>query len=392
MKIEITRTGPQKEFMESDAKFRAFVSGVGAGKTACGWMCVLEYAFKNPGSLGVIVAPTYPLIRDVIIKERVNWIPEKLIKSFNKTDKELKFINGSSVLFRSAKDERQIEMLRGLSIAYAWIDETTLLPKLILEILTARLRQPGYDPKLWMTCTPRKGWVYDLLKVDPSDEWFCLDKIPTHTNIFLDSGYVKSLKELYTGQFYDQEVMGEWVTFEGLIWIPTISSETPRNYDTITYGLDVGFTHPSAISVVEEKYGKYHVVDEFYKSHTNDNDLVKAMKYFQQKYSPGIVYTDPSVPRVISELNKAGIQAVPANNNVMDGLRAVRALFDTGALTIHPNCTNHINEMESYVWKDQDKETPVKIHDDACDALRYAIQGATGTRFKSSSGVVRGRS
>lgn len=390
MNIEITRTAPQKEFMESDAKFRAFVSGVGAGKTACGWMCVLEYAFKNPGSLGVIVAPTYPLIRDVIIKERPNWIPDELITSFNKTDKELKFINGSSVLFRSAKDDRQIEMLRGLSIAYAWIDETTLLPKLILEILMARLRQPGYDPKLWMTCTPRKGWVYDLLKVHKSDEWFCLDEIPTQSNTFLDAGYVKSLKDLYTGQFYDQEVMGQWITFEGLIWIPVISDKTPRNYESITYGLDVGYTHPSAITVTGLKYGHYYVIDEFSQSHTNDPTLIRALQDLQQKHGPGLIFTDPSVPRVIAEINSAGMMAVPANNNVMDGLRKVRALFDTEDLTVHPRCTNLINEMEGYLWADKAQETPIKEHDDVCDALRYNIQGMTSMTLKHTSGVVTG--
>lgn len=388
MDISITRTKPQKKFMESDAKFRAFVSGVGAGKTSCGWMCVLEYAFQNPGSLGVIIAPTYALIRDVIIKERPNWIPDGLIKSFNKTDKELTFINGSIILFRSAKDDRQIEMLRGLSIAYAWVDEATLLPRLILEILTARLRQPGYEPKMWITCTPRKGWVYDLLKTDMPDEWFCLDNIPTYSNTFLTPGYVKSLKELYTGQFYNQEVMGEWVDFEGLIWIPYLSPAEPRNYESISYAIDVGYTHPSAITVVGLNAGHYYVIDEFHKSHTNDPALIFALSELQQKHGHGITYVDPSVPRVISEINKAGMPAMAADNNVIDGLRTVRALFDTGRLTINPRCINLLKEIESYVWADKDQEAPVKLNDDACDSLRYNIYSVTGSTMKANSGVV----
>lgn len=390
MQIEITRTVPQAQFLEDNHKFRAFVSGVGAGKTAGGWMAVLEYAFQNPGALGVIVAPTYPLIRDVIIKERPIWIPDGLIKSYNKTDKELKFVNGSSVLFRSAKDDRQIELLRGLTLAFAWIDEATLLPKLILEIIMARLRQPGYSPRLWMTCTPRRGWVHDLLKVHPTDEWFCLDKIPTHTNTFLDPGYVSSLKDLYTGQFYDQEVMGEWVDFSGLVWNIVVSEETPYKPDQTVYGIDIGFTHPSAIMVIQQLGGRYYVVDEFYQSHTNDDDLIKALSKLVEQYGKGTSYVDPSVPRVISALNKAGYKAKPADNKIMDGLRTVRALFDTGKLSVHPRCKNFIRESESYIWTDKDKEEPVKIGDDAMDGGRYGLMGITGKKMHKGAGVVRG--
>lgn len=391
MKLEITRTGPQRQFMQSDSKFRAFVSGVGAGKTSCGWMCVLEYAFKHPGALGVIVAPSYPLIRDVILKERPYWIPDALVKSYNKTDKELKFINGTSVIFRSASDDRQIEMIRGLTVSFGWIDEATLLPKMVLDIVTARLRKPGYPLKLWLTCTPSKGWVYKLLKVNPSDEWFCLDNIPSSSNTYLDSGYVKSLKDLYTGQFYDQEVMGQWVDFEGLVWDIKINDHEPHKNSKTVYGIDIGFTHPSSIMVIQQEGDKYHVVDEFYRSHTNDDDLIKELKRLHNTYGPGTAYVDPSVPRVTSKLRESGLRARPANNKVMDGLRTVRSLFDTNKLFIHPRCKNFIRESETYVWTDADKEAPVNIDNDACDGLRYGIMGITGKRVHDSAGIVRGR-
>ena len=393
MNIEITRTLPQAEFMNSDKKFRAFMSGVGGGKTSCGWMCVLEYAFKNPGSHGVIVAPTYPLIRDVILKERANWIPDGLIKRYNKTDKEMIFINGSSVIFRSAKDEAQIDLMRGLTIAYAWIDEVTILPRLALDVVTARLRQPGFNYKLWLTGTPRKGWVHDLLKNDLSDEWFVLDEIPTQSNTFLDSGYVKSLKDLYTGQFYDQEVEGKWVDFEGLIWnCKRIDpDDIPTKIEKVYYGIDIGWEHHSSIIVIVEAAGILYVVDEFYEQHTHDSDIAEALEKMHETWGPGRTFVDPSVPRTITFLNRAGFNAVRANNKVFDGLRTVRALLDTGKLFISVECISLIKEMDGYVWKDGVKETPVDINDDACDGLRYGIMGATGTKVHKSSGVVRGK-
>ena len=392
--IQITQTLPQKKFTENDKKFRAYVGGVGCGKTAAGWHNTLKQAFTNPGSLGVIVAPTYSSIRDVILRERVQWIPEDLISNYNKTDKEMTFINGSTILFRSAKDETQIERLRGLSIGWGWIDEATLLPKLVLDILTARLRQPGSDDyKLWLTCTPRKGWLYDMVQDGLDDEWFMLDNIESSSNIYLPEGYTDSLKTLYTGQFYDQEVLGKWVDFEGLIWqCKQINEEkVPAKLTQTYYGIDIGWEHPSSIIVIQKQNDIFYVVDEFYEQHTHDSDVAEVLGRMWKQWGSGRAFVDPSVPRTIKFLNNASLTASGANNKVFDGLRTVRALLDTGKLFISTKCINLIREMEEYVWKDGGKEVPVDINDDACDALRYGIMGATGTKVHKSSGVVRGK-
>ena len=392
LEIEITRTAPQKAFMNSNAKFRAGVGGVGWGKTAVGCMCALEESFKQPGSLGVVVAPTYSSIKDVILREMAHWIPEALVSSYNKTDKEMTLINGSTILFRSAKDEAQIERLRGLSIGWGWIDEATLLPKLVLDILTARLRQPDIDEyKLWMTCTPRKGWLYDMIQDGLSDEWFVLDNISSDSNVHLPPGYTESLKELYTGQFYDQEVLGKWVDFEGLVWkVKMLEGALPDKMVNTYYGIDIGWDHPSAIIVIKEMHGIFYVVDEFYETHTHDEDIIRELQRLRKIWGPGRSYVDPSVPRTISKLNSEKLHANKANNHVMDGLRVVRMLFDTGKLFIHPRCINLKREIEGYIWKSGDKEEPEKINDDACDGLRYGIMAATKNTGVNNS-VVRGR-
>lgn len=391
--IDITQTDPQRLFQESDKKFRAFISGVGAGKTAGGWHNALEHILKYPGSLGVVVAPTYSSIRDVILRERDSWIPDELVLNYNKTDKEMKFINGSSILFRSANDEKQIELMRGLSINWGWIDEATLLPKLVLDILTARLRQPGFDNyRLWMTCTPRKGWLYNMIQDGMSDEWFVLDNIRSDTNIFLPEGYTETLKELYTGQFYDQEVLGQWVDFEGLVWdLKMLEGEIPTKPTRVIYGVDIGWVHPSAVVVILEYGEKFYIVDEFYKIECDDDCLISAVKRLQEKWGEGRCYVDSAVPRVIKGMRNAGISTYLADKKVMDGLRVVRTLFDTGKLFIHEGCINTITEMQGYMWKDGDEEKPEKINDHACDATRYALMGATGSTMHKSAGVVRGQ-
>ena len=54
----------QAAFLTSDARFSFYVGGVGAGKTTAGALRALVWALDHPGSLGLIGAPTYPMLRD----------------------------------------------------------------------------------------------------------------------------------------------------------------------------------------------------------------------------------------------------------------------------------------------------------------------------------------
>ena len=102
-------TAPQYKFFNSPARYRAFISGIGAGKSAAGFMCGLKEAIQQPGSVGVIIAPTYPLIKDVLWAELDKWTPRELIKDFSRRDNVLRLTNGSVIRFRSAENDRQID-------------------------------------------------------------------------------------------------------------------------------------------------------------------------------------------------------------------------------------------------------------------------------------------
>jgi hypothetical protein len=54
----------QADFLASAARFNFYVGGVGAGKTTAGALRALAWALDHPGSLGLIGAPTYPMLRD----------------------------------------------------------------------------------------------------------------------------------------------------------------------------------------------------------------------------------------------------------------------------------------------------------------------------------------
>jgi len=48
MQIDWKLTDPQWKFFNNPAKFKAFISGIGAGKTAIGWMLAVYEAVHQP--------------------------------------------------------------------------------------------------------------------------------------------------------------------------------------------------------------------------------------------------------------------------------------------------------------------------------------------------------
>jgi phage terminase large subunit len=374
-------TLPQSKILQSNKKFNLFLGGIGSGKSAVGCMYFILQAIQQPGSLGAVITTTYPMMRDVIWREMWRWIPEEIVTRFDESKHELAFNNGSVILFRSADNSRHIERLRGLTLAYWYADEITLLPKLIWDIMIGRLRQPGMKYSVLLTGTPKMNWVYDTF-IDPqkrvqSDEFFILKEIPTFSNIYLPPEYLKSLTEQYTGQFFEQEVLGKFISFEGLIYDlkPEWIIDQPKHkFARIIYGVDFGFTNPSAIVVIGEYQNKYYIVDEFYQRKVTDDELIDVLKSKQAYWGIGKVYCDPSAPASIEKMKREGVQAEKANNDVIGGIRQVRTLMDSGRLLVSNTCQNCINEFRSYIWDDnQKKEMPVKLQDHLQDSIRYVL-------------------
>jgi len=372
-------TGPQYDFFTNEAKFKAFISGIGAGKTAIGWILSLREATQQHGSRGLIVAPTYTLIKDVIWWEMDRWVPREFIKEFSENKKYLKLVNGSEILFRSADNPRHIERLRGLSIAWFWIDECTLLPKLVWDVLIGRLRQPGYDYKAWITGTPKGfNWVYEIFVEDPIEDSFILYNIPTESNIYLSKDYINSLRQQYKGQFALQELEGRFVKFEGLVY-PSfdvkkhVVDKIPRSFDLVLYGVDWGFRNPACILALGLVNDEVYVLQEFYSPKTTDDELIEVAKQMQQRWGVGRFYCDPTEPAAIEKFRRAGLNAVKANNEIVPGIRAVTSLIESDKLFINRSCQNLINEFQMYRYDDNDKEVPLKVNDHAMDALRYAV-------------------
>ncbi len=392
--IDLTLWGQQHDFVFSDVKNIALLGGVGSGKSYAGAMRGILAALGQVGdkqvptpNVGVVTAPTYKMLKDATMRTYFEILrPMNLMKDFNKSDHIVTLTNGSEIIFRSASDH---EILRGPSILWWDGDEAALYGPSVWLIMIARLRQYGIRGWAWLPTTPKgRNWIWQQFERDGGDDYKYW-RLRTADNPFIAAEYYDSLKDAYTGDFAAQELNGEFVAFEGLIYPEFtrghhIARIDPQRIVSTVAGVDWGFVHPGVIEVVgTDSDGRAAVVSEQYQRQRRVEEWVEVAKQMRSTWHIGTFYCDPSEPDYINAFRDAGLNAQAADNSVNPGIQAVKnrlVIQPDGKprLTIDPDAVWLISEFESYQWAENRygmRDQPVKANDHAIDALRYAIMG-----------------
>src|SRR3954470_3561368 len=123
-KIQIPALPSQQRFFASTASKKGFSGPVGSGKTYALCYEALQCTARNPGCVGLIGAPTYPMLRDVTLTTMLDILEQKRIPySYLKQENVLTLLRSKSrILFRSLE---RFEHLRGPNLAWVGIDELT---------------------------------------------------------------------------------------------------------------------------------------------------------------------------------------------------------------------------------------------------------------------------
>ena len=191
-------------------------------------------ALRQPkGSTGLIVAPTYPMLKLGAMETILRLVAKAgIATSWNKSDMELRLLGDRRIIFRSADNP---DRLRGANAGWLWLDEVAMMDRDIWPLSIATLReQPG---RAWMSTTPRgKDWVYELFAGNHRD--YATIRSKTTDNVFLDDTFVETLKESMTSEMYRQEVDGDFIDPIGAMfqrhWLRTTDTR-PHNAKWFRY-------------------------------------------------------------------------------------------------------------------------------------------------------------
>jgi len=383
----IEPTYPQYEFLQANTREVWFCSGIAGGKTYAGAVKAIQLCLQYPGIIGVCCGISYAQTRDVILKMFIDLLDES-IYTLNRSTYTLTFKNKSTLLFRSV-DSSALQKLRGLTVAFVWIDEFAYASEDAYNVLLGRLRQKGYPHHVFLTSTPKSGSFYNKKLsegVDPTK--ITVITGTTADNRFVEPEYLESLKERYGehSQFYRQECLGELVSDDGVIFKKlNICSATDLHVVRRWYAVDPGFTHPTGIVEITDTGNILYITREFRQSHITDVDIINVLNEWNVGTSP--IYVDSAAPMVIEALKRAGLNASKAQKQVLDGLQTVNNLFETEKLFIFDTCQQLIDELHTYIWISEN--VPKSVTDDLTDAMRYAVytdargKQSVPTRFKN---------
>jgi phage terminase large subunit len=374
----------QMRFVRDTRPYPAYVGGIGSGKSFAGAAKVVSRI--NRKELGMIAAPTYPMLRDATRRTLLEMfdlfgIPYDLHKSEN----IITIPNsGHEILCRSLDNP---DTLRGPNLDYAWIDEGGLIDREGWRVVKGRVRT-GSNPQAWITTTPKgRNYLWEEWERDGTgnelDPTHPLYRVRTTENYHLPEGWAEGLG--YTDEFYSQEIGGEFVAFEGLVYAgfnrAAVKSVDCDGWRTIL-GVDIGARNPTAVVTVRVNgLGHVHIEREFYQRNLDSDGITDAIIDTMQSSGAEVAYADPSAKAYIDSWQKRGLKVKPANNDVTRGIGIVKSALADG-MTIDPSCVNTIAEFESYVWADNAKDQPVKQNDHALDALRYALVGEAAPKVR----------
>ena len=404
-RIEYSPLPSQARFHESAARFKGFSGPIGSGKSQALCQEAIKLAYLNTGRLGLLGAPTYPMLRDatqttlfeILDRSRIPYEHSKAENTVTLKD------TGSRILFRAVEE---FDRLRGTNLAWFGLDELTYTQEEAWVVLEGRLR----DPKATRLCgfatwTPKGfDWVYqrfvqervegyEVIVAEPFENRYLLERIPD---------FYERLKRSYDAKFYEQEVMGKYISLNaGLVYHAFNRAEHTADVKVeqmrpLLWALD--FNVDPMCSVVAQIAGQtVRVVAEIVLSRATTEQACQEFEARFPRHWAGIcVYGDASGDhlqtagtsdyRVIQEFfRRAGYQNVSykvprANPPVRERVELVNAKLRSASgetcLEIDRKCTELVKDLEQVTYKPDstviDKERDSR-RTHLSDALGYLI-------------------
>jgi phage terminase large subunit len=338
--------------------------GSRSSKTYSLCQLVIIYCLQNNNKVVSVIRKTFPALRATVLRDFIEILKELNIYSVeahNKSEHIYTFPNGSIVEFFSVDDEQKI---RGRKRDIAWCNEANELYFDDFTQLNMRT-----ESKLIFDYNPSEStsWLYEL----PQEESILI-KSTYKDNPFLPQSIRAQIEDLKRTDeaLYQIYALGEKAISKSNIYSNwSFIPHRPARFVNYVYGLDFGYNHPTALMRVYWCDNDIYIEPVIYESYLTTPMLIDKMQSFNIEKTVTIV-ADYARPEIIAELNNAGYDVQNANKVVKKGIDNIKTF---GVLCQDDKAIK--KEYENYKWKkvgDMITDEPVKMWDDAMDAIRYA--------------------
>lgn len=387
----------QEAFYDSEASEVLYSGAFRAGKSRIGCEKAYWLAKRFPGiPIGIFRKYAVTLAASTERTLLMDVIPPGEIVRSNRSERWYELANGSRIwLFGLDPDPKTglPSKVGSVELGWAFVDEAAEVTESDWTMVKGRLSWPGIPfHQITGATNPAAPTHWLKRRFTPPDPSHVYIHASTLDNPALPRDYVEGQLSMADGYLRQRYVFGEWVAAEGQIYsLPNDQIvSVPGPFREVVAGIDWGFVHAFACEVVGVSgSGRLSVVDEVYVRGSTLPEIIPALDYVRVKWGITRFYADPSEPAYIVQCQRAGLPVVAATNDVLPGIGVVKTAIKQG-LTVDPSCAGLLGEIPGYTWavvRGDQVESPIKINDDACDALRYAAMALSGAFRKGWDAV-----
>jgi hypothetical protein len=413
---------PYQQAVCEDEEHRivGFVAGYGAGKsrTMCAWTVLLS--LDNPNTLGVMFAPTGPLVRDVVIRTMEDFLEQYEIpyefRASPLPEFKLLLPEGPvSVLCRSMENWSRIIGLNASFICADEIDTSKIeIARRAVDKFLGRLRA-GNRRQLGLFSTPEGfGILYSMFVEEGDKADRALYKGRTADNPHLPPDFLEAMRENYSPALFKSYTEGEFCLLTQAAVYPEFDrhlnrseQNAPSESDTLWTGVDFNVDRCVMAVCVQQADG-IHVIREHVA-----RDTPGVIEVLRQEYQPwidhGQLIVCPDASSQSRSTKNAGIsdfglmkqaglrvQTQSSNPFIRDRVLTLNTLILNAKgerkLFVHPDCKLMLRGLEQHAY-DQATQQPQKGDggvDDLSgqmDALGYATWQMAGIKSWKTGGT-----
>ena len=390
----------------------------GTGKTRWGFERFNLYMVLYPGSSGLIARKTYeelvPILNSIFDKHVLGFDPtdhSNPVKRFGgKNPDRYEYWNGS---YFDVMGLNNVDGVKGNEWNVAYITQAEELEVGEWGEVSSRLRKPNAPfYQMFGDCNPDvpDHWIIDgdyaegltYIETRHVDNPLIYDPVTGNLTDY-GSHYLDGLRRL-PGIRRERGYEGKWCGSEGQVYdfrkdvhvIP--NKRIPKHWRRIC-GVDWGMSAPAVVLwlAVDPHDLDIHVYRQIYKTQMTSDDLAIMVKDLNQANGDHVesYQCDPEHPEGIKQFKKFGLNAVPANNDVLARIDAVTnrlriqdrtgnprlfvhrdTLVETDPILVLAHApTELIKEFPHYQFDNSGKG---RGHHHAQDALGYAVLAIDG--------------
>lgn len=242
---------------------------MGSGKTATLVVEGIALSLQYPGNVGLIARKTLPELKSTTLKRFFEFLPDPLILSYNKTDRELLIrTNGKPSLVHFGPCD-EINRYKSLELGWFGLDEADEISEDHWLTLCGRLRMKDI-PQFGMLATNPTSpnhWIFRKWMKEPLEGYEIFRSKTSDNAANLPPDYEENLRKTYSSDWVDRFVGGQFGVLQSgdpcfpdfEMSVHALPQEPDKSLPLIR-GWDFGRRRPCVVFAQMDKEGRFKIL------------------------------------------------------------------------------------------------------------------------------------